>query len=424
MQSIQTLFSTTIEENLNSDNLENILKDITFELSKRRLQRLKDKTKIQHRAGELFELYCKILEEKNLKNSKNISAVIDGLTKALTYEKEEFLYKMIYEKEQLEKSILNQKNEIKDTIKETYKTIEKHIDTLPEEIQNSAKEALSDIKLSGLEMLGILRETAEEAILTTLEKGSDIQDTIQEITKNLTYQAINDGDFTKRRFLDISNTIISVATEIANENISLAKEIINGSIEGTKNGILKAVNKFKNDIKFAPEEIEDISGTNLLEIKKELLKIEEEFIDMLKEFSSSISGISKEILSEKIKQLDTSTMKLKRAAQETAEAIAQKIEELKEDISINDIKEKAEERFETLKKDVANLEKKAGEKLETLKKDVANLEKKAEEKFEEIKKSERTKQATNEAKKLGLRAWEIAKSMLNNTIKKDEKPKD
>ncbi len=406
MQSIQTLFSTTIEENLNSDNLENILKDITFELSKRRLQRLKDKTKIQHRAGELFELYCKILEEKKLKNSKNISAVIDGLTKALTYEKEEFLYKMIYEKEQLEKSILNQKKDIKNTIKETYKTIEKHIDTLPEEIQNSAKGALNDIKLSGLEMLGILRETTEEAILTTLEKGSDIQDTIQEITKNLTYQAINDGDFTKRRFLDISNTIISVATEIANENMSLAKEIINGSIEGAKNGILKAVNKFKNDINFAPEEIEDISGTNLLEIKKELLKIEDDFIDMLKELSNSISGISKEILDEKIKQLNTSTMKLKRATQETAEAIAQKIEELKEDISINEIKVKAEERFETLKKDVAN------------------LEKKAEEKFEEIKKSEKTKQATNEAKKLGLRAWEIAKSMLNNTIKKDEKPKD
>lgn len=399
MESIQSIFLNTIKENKDNAQITKILSDLSFELSKKKIQRLKDDKKIQNRVAELFEQYCKILENENMQDATNISAIIDGLLKAVNNDKEEFLYKTIYEIEQLKKSAQNQKIEIQNSISKTYNVLEKHIQSLPQELQETALRALNDTKLNALEMLGILRETTEEAILTTLEKGSDIEDTTLHITKNLTYQAIKDGEFTKKRFLDITKTIIQVATELASTNLAFSKEIVNGAIEGTKEGVLKAIDKFKNDIKFAPEG-DEILDNNLDAIKKDLQNIEEEYIQVLKDFSKECDGEIQKTLNEKIEKYDSSVEKIKRAANEAKEVISQRLEELKGDVSIDDLKEKAEVKLESLKKDVSEFGKKANETIES------------------IKANETAKKATNEAKKLGLRAWEVAKNMVENVGKK------
>ncbi len=410
MQSTQTIFLNTIKQNSGNPEFLKILKDLSFELSRKKIQRLKDDRKIQNRIGELFEQYCKILENEGIKNVKNISCVIDGLIKAANYNKEEFLYKTIYEIEQLKKSAQTQKKEIQNTITNTYNMLEKHINSLPNKEKSTAQKALNDTKLNALEMLGILRETTEEAILTTLEKGSDIEDTTFQITKNLTFQAINDGDFIKKRFLDITNTIVSVSLELANQNLGFSKELINGSVEGTKEGILKAIDKFKNDIKFAPDDDDEIFNQNLELTKRDLPTIEEEYIQILKNLSKKYDGKVKNALDEKIEKYDSSVEKIKRATLEAKEVITQRLEEFASEVSIDDIKEKAEVKFENLKKDVSEFSKKANETLE------------------HFKQNETAKKATIEAKKLGLRAWEVAKNMLDSamknakdSIKKDEK---
>ncbi len=400
MESIQTIFSNTIKANRENPQFIKILEDLSFELSKKKIQRLKDDKKIQNRVAELFEQYCKILENEGMKNSTNISAVINGLLRAVNNDKEEFLYKTIYEIEQLKKSAQNQKAEIQNSITQTYNILEKHINSLPEDLKDTALKALNDTKLNALEMLGILRETAEEALLTTLEKGSDIEDTTLQITKNLTYQAIKDGEFTKRRFLDITKTIISVALELASTNLAYTKELVNGAVEGTKEGVLKSIDKFKNDIKFAPQD-DEILDSNLDSIKKDLVKIEDEYIATLKEFLKEYDGDIQKALNEKIERYDSSVEKIKRATNEAKEVISQRLEEFKTDVSIDDLKEKAEVKFENLKKDVSELGKKANETIEN------------------IKQNETAKKATSEAKKLGLRAWEVAKNMLESAVKKD-----
>ncbi len=399
MESIQTIFSNTIKENRDNPQFVKILSDLSFELSKKKIQRLKDDKKIQNRVAELFEQYCKILETENLKNSTNISAVIDGLLRAVNNDKEEFLYKTIYEIEQLKKSAHNQKIAIQNSIAQTYHVLEKHINSLPQDLKDVALIALNDTKLNALEMLGILRETTEEALLTTLEKGSDIEDTTLQITKNLTYQAIKDGEFTKRRFLDITKTIIDVALELASTNLVFTKELINGAVEGTKEGVLKAIDKFKNDIKFAPKG-DEILDSNLDAIKKDLVKIEDEYIEILKDFSKQYDGEIQKVLNEKIEKYGSSVEKIKRATNEAKEVISQRLEEFKTDVSMDELKEKAEVKLENLKKDVSELSKKANETIEN------------------IKQNETAKKATSEAKKLGLRAWEVAKNMLENVGKK------
>ncbi|ATB70932.1 hypothetical protein SJPD1_2844 [Sulfurospirillum diekertiae] len=406
MESTYTIFLATLKENKEHADLYKLISELTFELSRKKIQRLKDEVNINNRIGELFELYCKALHDEGLKTSRAISSVIDGLLKATTHEKEAFLYKSIYEKEQLEKSIYTQKQQIRATLADTFNTIETHIVSIQPETQQNALTAVHDTKLRGIEMLGILKETTAEALLTTLEKGSDIADTIHEITKNLTFQTIHEGDFTKQRMINISSTIIGASIEIADEDLGHAKDILDGSINGVREGITKAIEKFKNDLKYAPTDaMEGLLETDLSELRKDLVRIDEQFITLLEVLASQSEGISASLVKEMIKEMTSSTVKIKRAANDAKEVIGERIEQLKAEASVFEktFKDKAEKKLESLKKDVNEFEKKASAKVESFK----QFE------FE----NDTAKQVAQEAKKLGFRAWEVAKNMMDGAVK-------
>ncbi|ACZ13279.1 DUF6781 family protein [Sulfurospirillum deleyianum] len=406
MESIQHIFSATLKENKENSNLSQLIQELSFELSRKKIQRLKDEAMIQSRIGELFELYCKVLHDEGLKTPEMVERIIDGLLKAKSAEQEAFLYKTIYEKEQLEKSIFLQKQHIKNSIAETFHTLERHIAHISHDTKEAALFALNDAKLKGVEMLGILKETAEEALITTLEKGSDIKDTTHAITKNLTYQTIQEGHFTKQRLLNISQTILKASMDIADEDVAHAKEILEGAVNGVRDGITKALEKFKNDLRYLPaEEIETLFETDLPLLRKELLKLDEHFIIMLNVLASQSEGISATIIKEMVEEMNSSVAKMKRTANEVKELLSDRIEGLKEE---------AEKKLESFKKDVNEFEKIASAKVESLK----QFE------FE----GEKAKHVAQEAKKLGFRAWEVAKNMVDgavkgakDAIKKDEK---
>ncbi|AFL69798.1 DUF6781 family protein [Sulfurospirillum barnesii] len=406
MESTQHIFSVTLKENKENPQLLHLIQEMSFELTRKKVQRLKDEKNIQNRIGELFELYCKVLHDEGLKTPKAVEHVINGLLRATSHDKEAFLYKTIYEKEQLEKSIFIQKQHIREEISQTFSTLEAHIENLTDDTKHAAFIALNDAKLRGIEMLGILKETVQEALLTTLEKGHDLTDTIHTISKNLTYLSIQEGQLTKQRILDISQTIITASIDIADEDFAHAREILEGSINGVHDGITKALEKFKNDFKYMPtEDIESLLQMDLSLLRKELLKIDEEFIVMLSVFASQSEGISSGIIKEMIEEMNSSVAKLKRTTNEVKELLSERIETLKGE---------AEKKLESFKKDVNVFEKIASAKVESLK----QFE------FE----SDKAKQVANEAKKLGFRAWEVAKNMVDGAvkgakeaIKKDEK---
>jgi hypothetical protein len=406
MESTSTIFAATLKEKKEHPELPSLVRELCFELSRKKIQKLKDEKNIHHRLGELFELYCKALHDEGLHSPEAVSHVIDGLLKAANHDKEMFLYKTIYEKEQLEKSIFIQKNHIRSTIAQTFDVLEEHIIKLQADTQDAALKALNDAKLKGVEMLGILKETAQEALLTTLEKGSDVQDTIYEITKNLTYHAINETTLNPTRILDISRTLLEASIEIANEDFGSAKMLIEGSVHGVKDGIAKAIDKFKNELKYSPDEaMEEMLETDLSSLRRELLKIDEQFIAQLSHFALHTEGMSRSLLNDMIAQMNSSAARIKRAANEAKEVISERIEALKEDALLFEktFKDKAERSLETFKHDVGELEKKASIKIESLK----QFE------FE----SEKAKQMAHDAKKLGFRAWEVAKSMMDGALK-------
>ena len=162
--------------------------------------------------------------------------------------------------------------------------------------------------------------------------------------------------------------------------------------------------------------MEGLLETDLSELRKELNKIDEHFIILLEMLASQSDGISASLLKEMATEMNSSTAKIRRAASEAKEVIGERIEQLKSEALVleKNLKEKAEKKLESLKKDVNQFEKIASAKVESFKQ------------FEFEK--ETAKQVANEAKKLGFRAWEVAKHMVDGAVKgakeamkKDEK---
>ncbi len=382
MQSIKTIFKNSIRDYDEFENLENFIKDITFELSHKKIYRLKDTAKINTRLVELFELFANALKEVNLYTNPYLKSVISGLIDASNYESKKRIYELYYEKERVEKEINTHIKNIQQTSSLTYESFSQV--ACKDEVLDTA---LTDAKLSETQMLGILKEVASEALITTLEQGKDIEETAQNITKNLVYQNLNDEKFAKKRVLSIIQTILNEAVELADANQANAEDLLKGVVFGSRDGMLKIVERCKNNLKYAPRD-EEVSEEELQKIKDELHNVEDDFIKLLREYTKKIETISGKIITQLLcEEIDTTTAKILKASNDAKELINEKLEELSSDATY---------------------------RLEQLKESAEELEKNALQKMDEFANSPTTQQVKEEAKKLGERAWEAAKDVVKN----------
>ncbi|MDR0580221.1 MAG: hypothetical protein LBG21_06425 [Campylobacteraceae bacterium] len=398
MESTKTIFFNIIKENKDSPHILTIIRDASFNLSCKILQNQANEDDIQKQLECLFEIFISTLHKADLKNSHAITSVIDGLIKAASYDKKQYFLKTIYEKEQLEASIYEQSINIKNLIAKAYDTIEEASKNLNESEKEEVYQSINDAKLLNVEALGILKEAVEEAFITTIEKARDIKDTVQEISKTFTYHAISENKFTKQKILSIASTILEVACDIADSDYANANDILNGAVEGVKSGISKAAAKFKNEIKFAPEEIKETQKEDIEASQKDIINMGESFVAMLKQCQLKSNGISSKILAQIIAEHNTYLAKLKRFGTEAAEAFSIGIANLKTDEVLKDFKEKAGKKFVEIKKET-------GEKVTAFTNDAAP----------------KAKHVADEAKRLGSRAWETAKNVLDDVLKKGKK---
>ncbi len=389
MLNIQEEFSKAIQEEKETNKIDKKIKEIVFELSNKKLSRLKDDKKKKQRAIELLKSFARVLKDENIENINTISSVIDGISKSISYGKEQEIYDKITELSKIEKEIEEKKYDLKQTIYDFYNKIEKISDTLDENSKICIEKALSDIKLKEVALLGILKETTEEAILTVLENQKDIEELINQITQNIVFHAVENDEFSKQKLMDVSKTVLDVAVAIADEYQAVAKEILRGTVYGIKNGIAKAINKFNENLEFLPDEIRDSKQEKILFEGLNIIDANSDYIDILKQSANKSNGISKKILENLIDDINPSLNKIIKITANTKENILKRIEQLKEN-----------PKFDALKKNLS-------QRLYDL-----NLE----QKIKNIKK-ENMENITKESKKLGTRAWEIAKNAIDNAVK-------
>ncbi|MBE2987058.1 hypothetical protein CCAL12920_08700 [Campylobacter sp. RM12920] len=390
-----------------SDGLLTSMKSLAFEYCKdiKEVKSGELKDALQTKMSEVLLS----LQEENLASAKNLKNAMEGLNQALVGDKEDELFALYDKRDEILNAIKLKQEEIRNTLKLSFETAEEVVAKNDFEGKEEILNLLNNAIIRETRMLGILKESAQSAFLTTIERAEDVNDTILQIAKNMTYVAILGGEFSKNRMLEISKTIIVAACEVANEGHIFSKELVDGSVNGAKEGILKAIEKLKDENKFAPDELKLNSELAQLD------KIDEDFIAMLRHIDDISDGSAKnEIYNILNTELDTNFARLKRMSEQASEEIRNRIEEIKSNPNITSLVNAANEKFNDIKNEFNERSKKFKSEFDSGEK-IADFEKKANEKFEELKQMD----IKAEAKKFGDRAYKAAKDFLSN-IKKDK----
>ncbi|HEH3649045.1 TPA: hypothetical protein SGX95_001057 [Campylobacter jejuni] len=376
MKNTLIIFENSLS-NLGKYEASDLLEDLSFNLAYKQISHNPHETKKV--LNSLLIEFLTILKKLDFCDDENVSKVIKALVKASVADAQNSLYEYISEAELLNKQIENQKNLIKNQISDNFFEFESILQEYS--FCDEFSGGLNDAILFDIEMLGILKETAESAFLTTLEKAEDIELTSSEIAKNLVYNAICEAHFEKERILQISSIILNTAFEIANESMAYAKDLCLGVIKGTRDGIVLAMEKFKASLTYANFE-EDVSLKS-----KELIGIEDDFIALLKKEIQLQNDPCKSIVENLLEhELDNLFAKFRRLAGESREQLILVLNDIKRNPKINDFNKLTQRKLNRFKQEIFELEKIASEKYKDLN--------------------------SKKAKKLGVRLWEKAKKIV------------
>ncbi len=339
---------------------------------------LKQRQKNSLSTDTLFEFF-EILQKNSLLENSSSTKLIKAFIRASVRDEENILYQYIRELDLLNSKIKRQKNIVKNELSSKFFEIKQRLadKNFKLELSDSLNEAL----LFELDTLDILKETAESAFITTLEKAQDVEITSSLIARELVFNAISESDFKKEKILKTSQVVLNCAFELANESKLFAQELCIGAIKGVRDGISLCIEKFKKSFAYCVLE-EDINAK-----EKELIDIEDDFIAILRQDLKKYDDPAKSIIQNLLEnELDNLFAKLKRLASESKEQLLLSLNELKKNPKIDDFNKLAQS------------------KINSFKQELFKLEKVNDERYKELNK--------NEAKQLGVSLWQKAKNLL------------
>ena len=208
--------------------------------------------------------------ELNLHEIKTItSSILDVETKNLHDEVE----MLLAQKEQLERNLEKKSEALQDSKYKIFNAIESVLSEDSQTVHN-----LHQVKLESLDLFDLLGEMVESAIITALEKDQDgnIQETTEEVIKELTFESIKEGSLNTIRIRKILATILQSAIDIAEATPTRADEILESTLKGMRSGLIHSIDRFKQRLAFMPVEakhiliedydtiIEDLNQTDVL----------------------------------------------------------------------------------------------------------------------------------------------------------------
>lgn len=304
------------------------------------------------------------LNNLNLQEVRTIAtAILDIETKTLHDEVEVLLA----QKEQIERSLERKSQELQEAKYHVFNAIEILFEG------DTHKEVLSklhQVKLQSIDLFDLLGEMVESALITTLEKDQDgdIQETTEEVIKELTFEAIKEGSLNTIRIRKILSTILQSSIDIAEATPTRANEILSATLKGMRSGLVKSIHRFKKRLAYMPVEAKHILIEDYDTIIEDLNQTDVLFAQVVQTQANESSNSTRKLLVDLKKEMRYDLEELVNISKETADVM--------------------KERFSTLAKSVA-------------------------------KKSEKALQSptAKEAKRMGKQVWGVAKSALDNALK-------
>jgi hypothetical protein len=273
---------------------------------------------------------------------------------------------LIAQKEAIESKLNKKRDDLQQIKYEVFDAIESKMD--PNDTNTLAK--LHQVKLQSIDIFDILSETVESAIITALERSRDSEasEDIEEVVKEITYEAIKEGSLSTIRTRKILSTILSSAIEISEATPNSASIILKPTLKGMRSGLYHSIERFKARIAYMPLEAKHILIEDYDNIMEDLNQTDTLFVQVVQTQANEASDEIRKLIVELNQKMHLDLEELVTISKETAGVIRTK---------------------------------------------VSNFTKNAVKKADSALKSEKAK----EAKAMGIQAWGVAKEALGSAIK-------
>lgn len=290
-----------------------------------------------------------------------ITSILNLETKSL----QEDVETLLVQKELIERSLEKKNSQIQDTKYEVFDVLKTRF-----EANENTLSKLHQVKLQSIDLYDILSEMVESAIITALEKDEDgdIKETIVEIIKGITYEAIKEGSLNTLRVRKILSTVLTTAIDVAEATPNRANNILGATLKGMRGGLIHSIDRFKKRLAYTPVEAKHILVEDYDSIVEDLNQTDTLFSQVIINQASKSATNIRTILINKNKEMRYDLEELVHISKEAADVMKEKFSGL-----------------------------------------ASGAVKKADAAF----KSEKAK----EAKRMGKEAWGLAKLTLGNAIK-------
>jgi len=290
------------------------------------------------------------------------SCVVTQSTKSLTSELEELLL----QKERIERQLDKKTHELQSKKHQLFAVLEELILEGGADSETIAK--LHSLELQSMDLLTLLEEMVESAIITTLEKGTNIEETLEELAKEIILHTLDEGILSAARIRHIISSILKIAIDVAEATPNSANVILEGTIKGMRRGLIRALDRFKQKFLFTPDEAKLLLIDDPQSLYNELHHTDTLFIQTIEALAVQSSPSIKAELENILADIRYDMEELTLISKETLEIV--------------------------------------GDKLSVFAKD-------AMQKSSKMLNSEKAQ----EAKKLGVHAWGVARNVLDGAIK-------
>ena len=257
-----------------------------------------------------------------------LKVLSNALLEEETAELQDSLEVLIADKERIERQITRKRDDLQHLKYTLFNALEKHMGDDATQL-----EKLHQIKLQSIDLLDLLEEMIESAIITTLEKGSDIEETLHEIIKEITFETLNANVLNAVRIRRILSSILQSALNVAEATPNQANTILRGSMLGIRSALHKSIVKFRHYLLYIPEEVKALYREEYKLIEDELGQIHTLFDQIVHSLSKNNSPdmISKlKIIGQDIR-FDTEELAI--LSNETVELLRTKLGRLKREMN-------------------------------------------------------------------------------------------
>jgi hypothetical protein len=235
---------------------------------------------------------------------------------------------LIAQKERIERQIARKSEELQHLKYNLFNAVEKQIGSNDETL-----ERLHQVKLQSIDLLEILEEITESAVITTLEKGSDIEETLEEIIKEITFESLNANVLNAVRIRRILASILQSALNVAEATPNQADLILRGSLKGIHSALIKSIEKFRQYLLYVPEEVKALYRDEYKTIEVELDNVDTLFTQVfhgLRSHNSAADIIKLEQLNEEIAM---GSDELNRLSKETVELLRNRLARIRRGVT-------------------------------------------------------------------------------------------